>query len=128
MQAKFFLSLFYSLFSFTICIAQINNTTNLDSLKKVATAQKQTLAKQYSKSSLTYFITKVNNQQFGYYIFCDGQLLIDQKTIPAVAGNNGFKNEKDAKNVAALAIKKIKQGEMPPTINVAELKKLKVKL
>ncbi len=72
-------------------------------------------------------ITNSSNHQFGYYIFCNGQMLIDQKTIPAIPGNNGFVTKDEAKAVATLAIKKIKQGEMPPTISVTELKKMKIK-
>ena len=100
---------------------------NKDSVKKVMALQKKELAKQYAKTTFTYLITNGDNHQFGYYIFCNGQLLIDQKTIPAIPGNNGFVTKDDAKEVAALAIRKIKQGEMPPTISVAEIKKMKIK-
>lgn len=100
---------------------------NMDSVKKAMALQKKALAKQYANTTITYMITNSSNHQFGYYIFCNGQMLIDQKTIPAIPGNNGFVTKDEAKAVATLAIKKIKQGEMPPTISVTELKKMKIK-
>ena len=41
-------------------------------------------------------------------------------------GNEGFKTKADAEKVAQLVITKIKKGEMPPTVSVEEMKKLKV--
>lgn len=77
-------------------------------------------------SKWTYKIIEASNKTFGYDIYLDGILKIHQANIPAVPGNEGFKTKADAEKVAQLAIKKIKKGEMPPTVSVEELKKLKV--
>lgn len=63
---------------------------------------------------------------FGYKIFIDGNLYVDQPTIPAVSGNRGFESITDAEQVANLAIRKIRQGIIPPTISIEELQNLGV--
>ena len=53
-------------------------------------------------------------------------MTIHQPSIPGMPGNDGFKTKADAEKVAQLVIKKIKKGEMPPTVTVEEMKKMKV--
>jgi hypothetical protein len=101
---------------------------NRDSLKKASVYQKKQLVTAYAAKEIKWLITKVANGQFGYYIFCDGQLIIDQKNIPGIPGNNGFKTIEDATKTAKLAIVKIKQGNIPPTITKKELLNLKIQL
>lgn len=74
--------------------------------------------------SLRYTIIQVNNNQYGYDIFVNGQLRIHQPTIPGQPGTTGFKNKADSKKVALLVIDKINKGIMPPTITQDELKNL----
>jgi len=93
-----------------------------DSLREAMILQKKQLADQMAKAQIEYFIINVPENQFGYYIMIDGKMYIEQKSIPAVQGNNGFATKEDAEKIAKLAIEKIKQGEMPPTISVEELK------
>ena len=83
-------------------------------------------ASAYSSVKLTYKITDAPNHTFGYDVYADDKLLIHQISIPALPGNEGFKTKQDAERVAQLVIDKIKKGEMPPTVSVEELKKLKV--
>ena len=59
-------------------------------------------------------------------MYASGRLLIHQTSIPALPGDEGFKTKADAEKVALLVIDKIKRGEMPPTVSVEEMKKLKV--
>ncbi len=66
----------------------------------------------------------MSKKTFGYDIYSGGKLLIHQPTIPGLPGNSGFTNKKNAEDVAKLVIKKIKKGEMPPSVSVEELKKL----
>lgn len=51
--------------------------------------------------------------------------MIHQPSVPGLPGNEGFKTKAGATAVAKLVIEKIKKGEMPPTIELAEMKKLK---
>lgn len=63
---------------------------------------------------------------FGYDIFSSDRLIIHQPCIPTVPGIGGFKSKADAEKVARLVISKIKNGVMPPTLTIAELKDLNV--
>lgn len=74
--------------------------------------------------SLSYTLTPVNNNQYGYDIFVNGRLRIHQPTIPGQPGNSGFKTKSDAKKVALFVMDKINKGIMPPTITQEELKNL----
>lgn len=79
----------------------------------------------YANSDITSEIFETENG-FGYKIFIEGNLFIDQSTIPAVSGNISFKSKSDAEITADLAIEKIRKGEIPPTINTKELESLGV--
>jgi hypothetical protein len=80
----------------------------------------------YANTKLTYKIIDATNHTFCYDVYADGRLIIHQTSIPALPGNEGFKTKTDSEKVALLVIDKIKRGEMPPTVSVEEMKKLKV--
>jgi hypothetical protein len=82
-------------------------------------------ASQLSNANLTYKIVPVQNNTWCYNIYAGGRLLIQQSSIPGMAGNDGFKTKSGAEKVAQLVISKIKKGEMPPTVEIQEMKKLK---
>lgn len=82
-------------------------------------------ASAFANSKMTYKIINATNSTFGYDIFADTKLMIHQPAIPGVSGNQGFKTKADAEKIAQLVIAKIKKGEMPPTITIEEMKKLK---
>ena len=84
--------------------------------------QKEDLAKKMSTAQITYFVIQVPENKFGYTIFIDGQMYIEQKSIPAINGNAGFNTKEEAEKIAKLVIEKIKQGDIPPTISIEELK------
>ena len=79
-----------------------------------------------AKADIQYFIIKAEKETYGYTIFLDGHLVIEQKTIPGLSGSLGFKNIPDTHKIAELVIKKMKEGEMPPTISEHELIELKI--
>jgi len=83
-------------------------------------------ASAYANTKLTYKIIDAPNHTYGYDVLADGRLVIHQKSIPAMPGNEGFKTKADASKVAQLVIGKIKKGEMPPTVTIEEMKKLNV--
>lgn len=82
-------------------------------------------ASQFSKTKLTYRIIPALNKTFAYDVYADGKLMIHQTSIPAMPGNEGFKTKAAAEKVALLVIEKIKKGEMPPTVSIEEMRKLK---
>jgi hypothetical protein len=74
---------------------------------------------------ITYKLIPGINNTWGYDIFVDGRVKIHQPSIPALPGNDGFKTKEKAEKTARLAIRKMKNGEIPPTITTEELTKLK---
>lgn len=82
-------------------------------------------ASKFSNTKLGYTITDAPNKTFGYDISADGRLMIRQSSIPAMPGNEGFKTKAAAEKVEKLVIEKIRKGEMPPTVSIEEMKKLK---
>ena len=82
-------------------------------------------AKAFINSNLTYKIIKAPNNTFCYDIYADNHLMIHQPSVPGIPGNEGFKNKAGAESIAKLVISKIKKGEMPPSVTLEEMKKLK---
>jgi hypothetical protein len=80
----------------------------------------------YKNSPLTYNIIETPNNTFGYDVLVQGRLMIHQTSIPGMSGNNGFKTKEDAAKVAEIVMKKISNGEMPPTVDEDELKELSI--
>ena len=83
-------------------------------------------ASAHANAKLTYRITDAPNQTYGYDVFADGKLMIQQTSVPGLPGHGGFRTKEDATKVALLVIRKIKKGEMPPTISTDEMTKLNV--
>lgn len=74
--------------------------------------------------SLTYLLTRAPDSTFGYFIFKLGDLMIEQTSIPGLQGLKGFSRIEDAQKTANLVIEKIQTQGFPPTITVADLKKM----
>ena len=80
----------------------------------------------YANTKLTYKVIDAPKQTYCYDVFADGRLMIHQTSAPALPGSQGFKTKEDATRVALLVIEKIRQGEMPPTVSIDEMKTLNV--
>lgn len=79
----------------------------------------------FTKSVITYTLLPGINQTWGYDILVDKRMMIHQPTLPGLPGNQGFKTRAAAISVARLVISKMKKGEMPPSVSIEEMKKLK---
>jgi len=79
----------------------------------------------FKNSKITYKLIPGINKTWGYDILVDNKLTIHQPSVPGQPGNEGFKTREGAKKVARLVIKKMKKGEMPPSIDAKGMKKLK---
>jgi hypothetical protein len=79
----------------------------------------------YKNTKLSYKIIPAANNTFAYDIYSDSKLIIHQPSIPGLAGNEGFRTKAGAEKVARLVTAKIDKGEMPPTVTMEEMKKLK---
>jgi hypothetical protein len=79
----------------------------------------------FKNAKITYQLISGINNTWGYDILVDNKLTIHQPSVPSLPGNEGFKTKEGAEKVAKLVIEKMKKGEMPPSIDADELKKLK---
>ena len=80
----------------------------------------------YENADLTIRIISSANNTFGYDILLQGRPFVHQPSIPALPGNEGFKTRERAQLVAELVVKKIRGGEVPPTVSVEELNSMGV--
>lgn len=64
---------------------------------------------------------------FGYQLFENQKLIIDQQSIPAIQGNQAFQTYEAAEKCAVFCLEKIKKGIFPPTITIEELNSLGIK-
>jgi hypothetical protein len=75
----------------------------------------------YKNSNITFSIIPSIENTYGYEIFIDNKKVISQPSIPGILGNRGFISIEQAQKVASLAINKIKNNILPPTITTEEL-------
>lgn len=80
-----------------------------------------TTEKQYTVE--TFFTNEIG---WGYIILLDNKAYIKQPHIPAVSGKLGFSSKQKAEKTAVFVIYKIKQGILPPSVNMQELDSLGV--
>ncbi len=83
--------------------------------------EKCSVEKQYTVE--TFFTNEIG---WGYIILLDNKPYIKQPHIPAVSGKLGFSSKQKAEKTAKFVIYKIKQGILPPSVNVQELDSLGV--
>ena len=78
----------------------------------------------YAKSKITAKLIPSEAKTWGYDILVEGERFIHQPSKPGLPGNRGFDTKEKAQRVADLIIKKMKKGEMPPSVSIAEMKQL----
>ena len=113
-----------NLLFFITCLMFVVNISFAQQASKNNTQATFPSASQFANSNFSYKIIPSAEQTFGYDILADQKLMIHQPTIPGMPGNKGFKSEAAAQKIAELVIGKIKNGEMPPTVSVEEVKEV----
>jgi hypothetical protein len=114
---------FAKIYSVIIASITISYSQNEPAEFKV-TNSPTSIQKVYTK--FTYKIISAPHNTFGYDIYSEGSLIIHQNSIPGLPGDKGFTTKAKAEKVAKLVIDKLSAGEMPPTVSIEELKKLKI--
>jgi hypothetical protein len=66
------------------------------------------------------------NGAWAYRIYENDTPVIEQRSVPGVGGNPGFKTKDDALKIANLVKRKLDRGIFPPTITKHELDSLRV--
>jgi hypothetical protein len=82
--------------------------------------------KRHMYPDLNYRIITLPDRTFGYQILNKNTVFIDQPHVPGLPAKTGFKTRSRAETMARVVIGKIKEGEIPPSVSIAEMKKLKV--
>ncbi|HRS96916.1 MAG TPA: DUF4907 domain-containing protein [Smithella sp.] len=75
---------------------------------------------------VAYRVFPLPDRTFGYDILVNGRRFIHQPHIPALPGKRGFATRKRAEKVAAFVARKVRRHEIPPTVTVEDLKRMKV--
>ncbi len=70
--------------------------------------------------------TVQNSLGWGYEIWKDGALIINQTHIPAIQGLRAFVSQEQAQKAADIIKNKLDQGVFPPTISIDELRSIGV--
>ena len=78
------------------------------------------------EQAVTFETFQNDDASWGYKIYLDGKLYVNQPHVPAVQGKSGFKSREDAEQTAILVSDKVKNGISPPTVSKDELKELGV--
>ncbi len=117
-QMKVIMLILFHCLTITILLAQ--PPTQQDSTAKFSGTSA------YANGKLLYKLIDAPNHTHCYDVYTDGKLIIHQTSIPAIARNEGFKTKQDTEKVAKLVMDKIRKGEMPPTVSVEEMQRLKV--
>lgn len=80
----------------------------------------------FTPPSHSYKVIFEENKGWGYQIFEGEKMIVNQPHIPAVQGIKGFSSQKNAEITAEYILKKIEEGNFPPTISVQTLDSLGV--
>lgn len=76
--------------------------------------------------NISYKLVEKEDKSWGYQIYRDEKLILDQPHIPGISGKKGFINSTEAAVVAKKVISKMKKGIFPPTITEEDLQKMKI--
>jgi hypothetical protein len=91
-----------------------------------ATLEEKQKENPYTNAEITTKIIPSANNTFGYDILLYGRPLVHQPNIPGLPGNEGFTTQERAQTVADFVVKKIRNNEMPPTVNMEDLTTMNV--
>ena len=119
----FSFSFFSSLFS---CHSNSESTIEY-SAKKNTTSDSLSSTLNLHSPDFKLDIFKNSDSSYGYSVRQNNKNFIIQKSIPAIMGNKGFDDKRDAERCGLLIIEKLKKNIWPPSISLNEIDSLKIK-
>lgn len=106
---------FLLLFFVNISYAQTPKNSNQTHPQSTVSGKKE------KHQKYSYEIIDAPEKTFGYNILRNNKVLITQTNVPGKNGLSGFKMKVQAEKSALLVIKKLKNGQMPPTLTKEEI-------
>ena len=104
----------------TISTSNADSTQREEAINKLPSHTRVDTNKTMNRIDFSVQSIKLENG-WGYQIFQGKKLMINQKNIPAVQGNQVFLTEKEALKVGELVLNKLLQNQFPPTVTTEEL-------
>ena len=104
----------------TISTSNADSTQREEAINKLPSHTRVDTNKTINRIDFSVQSIKLENG-WGYQIFQGKKLMINQKNIPAVQGNQVFLTEKEALKVGELVLNKLLQNQFPPTVTTEEL-------
>lgn len=104
----------------TISTSNTDSTQREEAINKLPSHTRVDTNKTMNRIDFSVQSIKLENG-WGYQIFQGKKLMINQKNIPAVQGNQVFLTEKEALKVGELVLNKLLQNQFPPTVTTEEL-------
>ena len=91
--------------------------------------KKETVAADTGKDKIYVAVKTFETEAgWGYAIYTDNKLYIQQPFIPGVSGKHGFASQKDAQKAGGLVFRKMRQQQRFPVISRKELQEVGIML
>lgn len=123
---KCLLILTITLYSLSVAKAQDSNQKSDDKASLAQTIIKENPSSSQVKKNIYFFVKEAPNDRFGFNIYIDGNVVMDQSNIPGRPNGKGFTSFLSAENVAKYLVDKLKSGEGKIEISDEMMKKLVV--
>lgn len=117
------MKLFYAIF-FLFFISCNNSSKPVK--EDLSDTKAKTTATTTNSNEFAYLSIENTDGTWGYQLFKDGKMMIDQKNIPAIQGNRGFSTKEKAEKMGMFILEKVKNGGFPPTVSIEEMDSLGV--
>jgi hypothetical protein len=88
------------------------------------TIKEQAISSVIVKKTIFYFVKEAPNDTYGFDIYVDGKVVMDQSNVPGRNATNGFRSIVSAENVAKYLVDKMRSGEGKIEVTEEVLKKL----
>ena len=111
----------FMVLAFTACSTGSRNTTGSNTVVPGKIKPNQQV------ETYTFQIIPAAENTYGYEITEHGKIIVQQKTIPSLPGNKGFRTQDYAEKCALFVISKLNRNIIPPTVTPEEIDSIGIK-